>query len=379
VPSTFRRPHWARLAWAMVLVVIFLALGSHAAMNVWPRAGARGAEILRRIVGQRAVAGIEMLALRVEDEIHRASYAARGPGHASIWSHAETELASAGREPGWMLSPLPAGGAGGAGVWEPYLQAPGGRVVALRTFLHPDPGRPYAVAAIVAFDLTAARLHFVLGSDEPRSPVHVSRPGRIPAADFRPGRLLAAFNGGFKTEHGHFGTMVARTVVLPPRPGMGTVAIDAAGGVRLGTWGVADIPGSAAVAWRQNGPLIVQDGRVNPHTLVYDPADWGVTVHHAAATWRSALGISADRAILFYVAGTSLTLSALAQAAVDAGAASALQLDINNYWVHFDAFSAQGGRLKASPLLAAMRAEEDSRYLTGFGRDFFYLTLAGPG
>jgi hypothetical protein len=377
VAPTSRRPHWARLVWAMVLVVLLLAFGSHAALNVWPRAGARCADILRRIVGQRAVAGIETLALRVEDEIHRGMYAARGPGRASPWAHVRTASARDG-EPTWMLSPLPSGGKGDEGVWEPYLEGPSGRVVALRTFLHPDPGRPYAVAAIVAFDLTATRLHFVLGSDEPRSSVHVSRPGRIPTADFRPGRLLAAFNGGFKTEHGHFGAMVAGTVVLPPRPVLGTVAIDAAGRVRLGSWGTSGIPSSSAVAWRQNGPLIVQDGRVNPHTLVYDPADWGVTVHHAAATWRSALGIAADGAILFYVAGTSLTLSALARAALDAGAAQAMQLDINNYWVHFDAFSAQGSRLKASPLLAAMRAEDDSRYLTGFGRDFFYITLAGP-
>ena len=58
-----------------------------------------------------------------------------------------------------------------------------GRAVAYRTFLQPDATRPYALISIVAFDLEATRLPFVLGLEEPASPVVVRRSGVIPQAD----------------------------------------------------------------------------------------------------------------------------------------------------------------------------------------------------
>jgi hypothetical protein len=70
-----------------------------------------------------------------------------------------------------------------------------GQTLAYRAFLQPDPERPYAITAIVAFDLHAIQLHFVLGIEEPRSPVAIPRTGKIPLADVTSGRLLAAFNG----------------------------------------------------------------------------------------------------------------------------------------------------------------------------------------
>ena len=67
-------------------------------------------------------------------------------------------------EPAWSLQPLimPAP-KNGAGQWVPFLLGPSGKPVGYRTFLQPDPQRPYAMAAIIAFDLKATRLHFVPG------------------------------------------------------------------------------------------------------------------------------------------------------------------------------------------------------------------------
>src|SRR5581483_5543874 len=102
----------------------------------------------------------------------------------------------------WHLPTLPVWATiAGAGQWSAYLRNASGQVIAERAFLQPDPDRPYAVVAIVAFDLQATRLHIVLGTDEPRSPVVIRRTGAIPAADSKPGVLLAAFNGGFKARH----------------------------------------------------------------------------------------------------------------------------------------------------------------------------------
>ena len=265
----------------------------------------------------------------------------------------------------------------GEGNWLSYLQNSSGQVVAYRTFLQPDRQRPYAVVAVVAFDLSATRLHFVLGSLEPVSSVAglaLARPGTIPAGDLHAGKLLATFNGGFKARHGHFGVMIDGITVIPPRDALGTVAFYADGHVTIGQWGTDISPGTDIVTWRQNGPLVIQNGQINPHTADDSPQDWGYTLTSATAIWRSGLGISADGRTLYYIAGPSLTLPVLADAMQGAGMARAIQLDINNFWVHFDAI--QGQQMQAEPLLEGMN-NKVGRYLTAYPRDFFYITADG--
>ena len=96
----------------------------------------------------------------------------------------------------------------------------------------------------------------------------------------------------------------------------------------------------------------------------------------ATAVWRSGLGISADGRTLYYVAGPSLTTTALADALAATGAVQAMQLDINNYWVHFASVQAHGPQLQAVPLLDAMNRNV-GRYLQGYTRDFFYVVTKG--
>jgi hypothetical protein len=265
----------------------------------------------------------------------------------------------------------------GEGQWSGYIRDAGDQVVAYRTFLQPDAERPYAVVAVVALDLNATRLGFVLGSEEPASEVKGERTGRIPEADFKPGRLLAVFNGGFKARHGKFGAMANGLVALPPRDGLGTVALYADGRIGIGAWGRDIRPNVPMLAWRQNGPLIVQAGVINPHTADNDPKDWGyTTVDNETATWRSGLGLSEDGQKLYYAAGPKLTVEALAHALRAAGAYQAVQLDINNYWVHFDGIQAHGDGLQTLPLFESMGAENDRRYLQAYTRDYFYVTSA---
>jgi len=277
----------------------------------------------------------------------------------------------------WIPAPMTAPATGkslpGEGRWFPYLKNASGQIVAYRAFLHPDPYRPYAVAGIVAFDLNAIRLHFVLGSKEPISTVHIKRSGHIRWNDLRPGVLLATFNGGFKARHGHFGVMVNGVTVLPPRVGLGTIALYKDGGVRIGQWGKEITPSAAIQTWRQNGPLIIHNGQANPHTADYAPQDWGYTVHGAVAVWRSGVGISADGHTLYYVAGKSLTLPALTETFTTSGAYQAMQLDINAHWVSFGAISFQRTHAVAKPLLNGM--QQNRRYVLGYWRDYFYVTV----
>jgi len=410
-------------------LVFVAALISFAAfdlmLNKWPDIGAQGADWLRSVIGDKAVAFIESTAFQTEDIFHRWKYQLTGATPVAPWNPAppkdvavtgvgispststsspigvppskggkgkasnalitngfNSQFPKAGAQskglndsPGWVLPSItPLGTVSGEGQWSPFLSDASGQVVAERTFLQPDPQRPYALVAVIAFDLSKTSLHFVLGTIEPKSPVTISRPGTIPSADIAPGILVAAFNGGFKAQHGHFGVMVDNTTVIPPRDGMGTLGIYSDGQVQIGAWGTDITPSPQLIAWRQNGPLIIQNGQINPHTADYAPQDWGYTVAGSITTPRSAIGISQDGRTLFYAAGPYLTLPALARALQAAGAYQAMQLDINNYYVHFEAISFNGNVPQATPLLDFMHGSGDGRFLKPYPRDFFYIT-----
>lgn len=278
--------------------------------------------------------------------------------------------------PRWPPPAIPAiGMLSGEGQWLPFIIDGQKRTVAYRTFLQPDPGRPYTISAVVAIDLDETRLHYMLGFTEPLSKVQVERTGIIPKQDRKSGILLATFNGGFLTRHGLFGVMVDGRTLMPMRYGLGTLAIYPDGRVTIGVWG-SDITSCEGISVvRQNGPMVVDDGEINPKTKENSSEYWGQTVHGDVATWRSAVGISADGKTLYYVAGWSLTMPALAQALKTAGANGAIQLDINYYWVLFATIQFDRDVPRALPLLTEMKDNVD-RYLYASARDYFYLTAA---
>jgi hypothetical protein len=248
-------------------------------------------------------------------------------------------------------------------------------MVAYRTFVQPDPSRPYTVAAIVAIDLAQTRLHYMLGFTDPVSEVKLVRSGIIPKEDKKPGILLAAFNGGYQTVHGHYGVIVNGITWVPMRAGFGTLAIFQDGRVQIGNWGTDFTSHDGIVALRQNGPMIIAGGKINPQTADNSPEYWGYTVHGEVATWRSAIGLSADGKTLYYAAGASMTISSLAQALKAAGVDAAIQMDINYYWVLFCEIRFDQGVPTALGLLPEMK-DNVNRYLHASARDYFYLTTA---
>lgn len=404
-------PAWVVTLGILLAVCLLVTAVPYLAIEVWPSLGAQAADLARGILGDQIVAQVENTVLQAQDDFKQWEYGGAGvqpvtPGLSEALpvttaadevpaiTLQETEAAPAiSAQPTVPLSapagtatPLPtptlwlppqvaiADRSTSEGQWTPYLWDLSGRPVAYLTSFHPDPTRIYAYVVIVAFDLQHTRLHFVLGFDEPASTIVVLRSGRIPAEDLQVGRLLAAFNGGFKAQHGHFGVMANGTTLIPPRAGLGTVGLSAIGQVQIGVWGKDMNLSPQWIAWRQNGPLIVQNGQINPHTADPDPQSWGYTTYGVTATYRSALGISQDGQILYYAVGPSLTLPVLTTAIQQAGAFQAMQLDINAFWVHFEAFRAEGKNMTAVPLLDAMKGIGEHRYLTGSSRDFFYLT-----
>ncbi|MGA2821244.1 MAG: phosphodiester glycosidase family protein [Anaerolineales bacterium] len=392
-----RRRRAGRIAIGTICILVVTAL---VVVSQKPSLAAHGADFLRGVIGDKAVASLETALFQFEDAIQRLEYSLGLVTPTVPWSGPiGTQVAivptptrtfqqtlvptppSARPLPPvtptpsmWQPAPLePMGTLAGEGIWSPYIQDASGRTVGFRTYLQPDKTRPILVD-VVAFDLRHTRLHFVLGTVEPYSPNAPKRSGLIPASDRVPGVLLAMFNGGFKAIHGHFGAMADGITALPPKPGLGTLAIYSDGTVRMGAWGTESIPTTDMVAFRQNGPLMVDQGVINPQVNSFSPADWGYTIKSVTPTLRSGVGLSADGSTLYFACGPFITVETLARAMQTAGAVEAMQLDINWYWVLFVAVRTKGESLTVEALDPKNMNDDLNRYLWAYTRDYFYVT-----
>ncbi len=394
---------------AAVLVLIFVAL--FLVVSLFPGVGAQGADLLRGVIGDKAVASLEMVIFQVQDTVNRWTYDLGLQKPSIAWAPVATitplptSTLSTGGTPAPYSSPEgypatqtwaatfaprtystptpsylqptnipPLGNASGEGIWLPYIQGTNGDTLAFRTFLQPDPTRPYTLVAVVAFDLNHTRLHFIMGTLEPAAPGAPARTGMMPAADREPNILLAAFNGGFKARHGEFGAMQDGITYLPPKYGLGTVVIYRDGSIRLGEWGQDVTMSPDIVSMRQNGPLVVQSGQINPRIYSNDPKDWGYTVNDVSPTIRTGIGLSKDNRTLYYFIGPSLSMEMLARSMQAAGAWNSIQLDINNYWSLFVKIDVVDGKLVPEVLLPKLMVAYTDRYLHDSSRDFFYIT-----
>ena len=394
------------LTGSLVIFVCVCLVGSLLVVRSSPAVGAYGADFLRKIVGDRIVVVLETILFKIEDGARNLEYSLGLAPAASPWTVPATAtpviptatfrpavvekptrtpaptqpktgvmiLPTSTPEPVWMPPPVtPLGVLLGVAVWEPFIQDNQGRTVAYRTFVQPDADRPYALTGIVAFDLERTRLHFVLGFADPYAEgIAKKGTGKIPSADLAPERLLAAFNGGFKYEHGAFGAMADGYTSAPPRNSLGTLAIYQDGHVRMGVWGEDITASPEMVAFRQNGPLVIHNGTLNK--AVSDPTQWGYTVTGATITWRSGVAISPDEKTLYYFAGQYCDITSLSRAMQTVNPQTAMQLDINNFWVHFTAFKNDNGQLAPQALFPKEMSSNLERFLNQYPRDFFYVT-----
>jgi hypothetical protein len=281
-------------------------------------------------------------------------------------------------QPANVAPPYPDLAAPGEGVWVPLPNAFDASAAPLmyKTFLHPDPTRPYARVAIVAMDATRLRLHAVAGTVEPVSAAPVARPGLIPRADLA--SLVAAFNGGFRAIHGHHGMMVDGQTILPPQPNADTIALYRDGSVRIAPWSAIADTLPQMQSFRQTPPYLVYRGVLNPNLLDEHNIRWGAYVDGNTVIWRSALGVSADGRTLYYAAGESLTARRLAEALVAAGASDVAELDVNWSFERFLTYAPPSGNFAERVLLDQMRYQPGMYVTYPSARDFFYVTLAKP-
>jgi hypothetical protein len=88
-----------------------------------------------------------------------------------------------------------------------------------RTFVRLDDERPYTRVLLVAMDMRQLELGMQAGVEDPVPLVGPRGDGRIPRTPGLLPRVVGAFNGAFKTEHGAYGMAVDGRVLLPPQPG----------------------------------------------------------------------------------------------------------------------------------------------------------------
>lgn len=284
------------------------------------------------------------------------------------------------------LAPFGRTGAG-QGIWRPAGRTVDGVATVYETTLVPPGGQQPAGIAWMDTHLLSARLYS--GSISPGGG-HYRYTAPIQPA--QAASLVAAFNGGFKMFQALGGYYTEGRTVDPLRPGAASLVIYADGRVDVGAWNrdVAMTPDVVSV--RQNLLPLVAAGRVTALAANAPWQSWGATC--AATTcsasvpgiehqWRSALGVTADGALV-YVTGPALAPLQLAQLLVRAGVVRGMQLDINPFWPVLVAYDPPGGRGLAAPsngakLLASTRQGPSTFFTASWARDFITMSANPDG
>ena len=235
----------------------------------------------------------------------------------------------------------------------------------------------HRVVATEGFSITVTRfrakvttLNLDVGSEDP-----VTKPGQTPAnatnsvnALERP-ILVGAFNGGFKHPADLGGFLVNGVTIHPLVASLASLVLYEDGSVGIGRWGstVPDATKSVRSVRQNLGVLLVDHGAVTAVASVNSA--WGGTIGPSPIVARSGVGIDAKGNVI--VANSMhATPRAIATALQVAGAITALETDINPYWVTLGLTSAPGG-----PMTAQVPGEwhAPTIFQTGWTRDFFVV------
>ena len=353
-------------------------------------------------IGPAPIAWLEDQALGLRDSYRRFVYSSGSKG-------TDTKIASADPPPPPVLDtsqasveeahwpPAPdtddvAVGRAGRGEWAipdvPWLRVvPGVASDApspfYRTYVRPDAERPYVKVLLVAMDLRQLDLDMEAGVEDPEPLTGPPGSGRIPRDPAVYRRVAAAFNGAFKTEHGHYGMMVHRRVLLPPLPGSASVVVLDDGRVGFGTWGqdrkvggIAGVPDDQIASFRQNLEPLLDQGKFNPSGRNL----WGFTLPgKGAQTERSGMCVTTS-GHLIYAWGDDVSAPTLAKALSMASCDYAIHLDMNPYHTGFlfTAIDDLGTRKYKSQLLTPGMSIPVDRYIQYAPKDFFYVMVHDP-
>ncbi len=364
-------------------------------------------------IGPAPIAWLEEHAFAARDSLRQAGYAVRGVKKGTEVDNADAPVAvkpprvvppselvdklDDGSFPPPAFRPILNDAEPGEGVWVDASPAwlpritEGAPSAFAKSFVRPDAERPDVKVLLVSIDMRQLDLAMEAGAEDPKPLAGAHGSGRIPRDPKVFPRVRATFNGAFKTEHGFYGMMVDKRVLLPPQPRAASLAVLSDGRVAMGFWPSAkdleslpvtgcepamghlcDQPLSVS-SFRQNLDPLVDGDLVNPTKRF----QWGYTLPGTSVqTERSAVCVHAS-GHLIYGWGDDLNGTTLAKALRAAGCRHAMHLDMNPHHTGFaftNVESVKPRKLKAELLSPTMTIQPD-RYVNGSPKDFFYLLV----
>ncbi len=355
-------------------------------------------DTVRAEVGPEPIAWLEQKVFSARDILRRAAYSAFG---AESGSKGESKLSAtglpapdlaevAGRDTAWPPPRIPSlwqKSAAGEGEWHAveyallpkpraFPGAPAPPPYFFETFIRPDPERPYSKLWLTAMDTRQLDLRMQAGYEDPKPLTGPPGDGRLPEDADLQKRVVATFNGAFKTTHGQYGMMVDRRVLLPPEPAAATVVVTQDGRVGLGSWPESKAIPDEIVSFRQNLDPLVADGIANPSGRFV----WGWQIAgESVLTQRTALCVTAA-GYLYYAWAEEIDGPTLARGLRQAGCAYAIHLDMNPghcAFIYTNIVDAAREEYKLRLARVEMQSNP-ARYLRWSAKDFFYATLRDP-
>lgn len=358
-------------------------MGAWFGVRTVPSFGPLVADTLRSIIGSENVTRIEEAVAGVEDRVASAtttssrSLTETTPADLIARPVEPSAATPVNTKPADITPPFPKVASAEDGVWRPIALRNTDAHAVHQTLIHPDPSRRHAELFVFALDLSKLEVHAMPGSIEPKPERPVkgeSRPGVIPESD-RP-NLVAAFNGGFKAEHGRFGMMAGGKEILPPKATSCTVAARDGGSIAVGSWPALQVEAETFTWWRQTPPCMVESGTLHPGLANAKTKSWGATLEGETVIRRSALGLSKDGRTLFMGISNSTTARALALGMQAAGSDTVAQLDVNFSFPRFLLYRTDEdtGALTAKGAVNGLLYGPDEFVGRPSTRDFFYVT-----
>ena len=146
--------------------------------------------------------------------------------------------------------------------------------------------------------------------------------------------VVAVFNGAFKQSAKAGGAVVDGVTLNPLVSGDMTIVLNRAGHWEMGVWGSPGFPtpGFDPISYRQNLVALVANGAVTTAARSTVLKFWGDPLREQPFVARTGLGIDAQGNLIYVASEQGALAVTLAQALVNAGAVTAMELDINPYW-----------------------------------------------
>jgi len=358
-------------------------------------AGPLFANGLRRVIGAQRVTHLEEFSYGLQDRWNRLRHRNEAPK--ARWAAAPPDTSdapAADTDAGAAAAAAPAFRPASVGPFSKKWFAPGDGdwvkvpdprhpelpALLFKTLIHPDINRSWADLFVAAVSLDDAVLHLRPGTGEPKADAGVpavKRTGRIPEQELP--NLLAAFNGGFMAEHGHYGMQVDGVTLVKPRPKSCTVVGYSNGTVEIATWDSIASADSRIQWFRQTPACMYENNKMHVGLLHPETRLWGATLDGDTVIRRSAIGLDASRRVLYVGISNNTTARALAEGMHHAGAVDVAQLDVNWSYPKFLLYSQNDkGELVAQAPIDGFEYNPGEYVTKSAYRDFFYLTRKVP-